>query len=205
MKPKSNYINREQFNDILDYIPELGIRKWADEDVRMSMKIAYYCALRYGSEVAKLTKGSFDFQRHEVYLGRTKTRKEDYGVIPKFFEPELNEYLMKKNDTDFILSPPPTRKTMYDWLMRTGAELGIEAFLTPQKITGEKTKMHIFRKSFLKDMHNGTFGKKATLGAIQSHARHKDLLQTVRYLRLDIEGAKEYFDDDAISDELTEN
>ena len=75
MKPKSNYIDRDQFNQIIDHVPSLRIRKWKDSDVQMSMKIAYYCALRYGSEVADLTKEDFDYDRHEVYSG-TNQRPE---------------------------------------------------------------------------------------------------------------------------------
>lgn len=193
MKPKSNYISPQQFNDMLDYIPELRIRKWMDNDVRMSMRVAYYCALRYGSEVANLTKNDFDFERKEVYLGKTKTRKEDYGVIPDFFIPELKQYLQDRDPMLPILEDCQSQN-MYLWLMKIGVALNIEALLTPEKITGEKTKMHIFRKSFLKEMFFGGLGMKANLGQTQSHARHKDLLQTVRYLKLDIEGSKEYFD-----------
>lgn len=193
MKPKSNYISPQQFNQIIDNVPELHIRKWKDKDVQMSMKIAYYCALRYGAEVSDRTKEDFDFDRKELYLGKTKTKKEDYGAIPEFFIPELQAYLDTKKKGEPILKDCDAQN-MYKWLMKLGDMLQIEAFLTPQSITGEKTKLHIFRKSFLKEMAFGDFDKKAHLGQIQAHARHDDLAQTVRYLKLNIEGSKEYFE-----------
>lgn len=194
MKPKSNYITQDQFDMMLLYIPELQIRKWSVFDVQMSMKIAYWCALRYGAEVAHLTKEDFDFERNEVYLGKTKTNKEDYAPIPLPFKHELRLYLEQKKELEPILKDC-SDQNMYKWLIRIGEALEIEALVTPQSVTGEKTKLHIFRKSMLKDMFYGTFGKKAHLGQIQSHARHRKVTTTAAYLRLNIEGSKEFFED----------
>lgn len=194
MKPKSNYISPEQFNDIVEYVPELHIRKWKDEDVQMSMKIAYYCALRYGSEVATLKKGAFDYERKEVYLGRTKTKDEDYAPLPSFFIPELKEFWQDKNDDELLVGCKA--QTMFKWLIRAGVALNIEALITSQKITHEKTKLHIFRKSWLKEiMFGNTFGIKSHIGQAQSIARHKRATTTSDYLHLDIEGGKEFYED----------
>ena len=59
-------------------IPELKIRKWLDIDIVMMFKIMYFCALRPG-EAIKLKKEDFDIESREVYLGKTKTHKEDYA------------------------------------------------------------------------------------------------------------------------------
>jgi integrase len=193
MKPKSNYISPEQFRELIRYIPELHIRKWKDSDVIFSMKLAYYCALRYGAEVAERTKEDFDYQRKEVYLGRTKTRKEDYAAIPTIFIDDCQEYWKTKQPLEPILADCKPQ-TMYKWLIRAGEALNIDALTTPQDVTGEKTKLHIFRKSMLKDMVFGTFGKNANIGQAQSMARHSRATTTADYLRLDIEGSKEFWD-----------
>jgi integrase len=199
MKPKSNYISPEQFNQIVNHVPQLRIRKWNDKDVQMSMKIAYYCALRYGAEVTQLTKGAFDYDRREVYLGRTKTKKEDYAPIPDFFIPELKEFWDKKKDGVELL-PDCQAQNQYLWLMKIGNDLSIMALQTPQKITGEKTKLHIFRKSWLKEiMFGDTLKKKAHLGQTQSIARHKRATTTADYLHLDIEGGKELYDNNGLN------
>lgn len=192
MKPKSNYITPLQFEDIINFIPELRIRKWADKDVKMSMKIAYHCALRYGAEVCNLTKEDFDTERLEVFLGKTKTNVNDYAVIDPKFVPELEAYLETKKPLEPILKDCEPQN-LYKWIMKIGEALDIEAFTTPQKETGEKTKLHIFRKSALKDMFFGEHGSNANLSQVQAQARHRNPITTGRYLRLDGEGAKEYW------------
>ena len=47
----------------------------------------------------------------------------------------------------------------------------------------------------LKDMMYGTYGKAANIGQVQSMARHKKATTTADYLKLDIEGGKEYWDE----------
>ena len=194
MKPKSNYISPDQFNDIINYVPALKIRKWRDLDVQFAFKIAYYAALRLGAEVTYLTKEDFDLDRCEVYLGKTKTRVEDYAPLAKQFMPELTVYLDGKKPLEPILKDC-NEQNLYKWLIKIGNDLQINALVTPQSITHEKTKLHIFRKSILKDMMFGTFGKNANIGQVQSQARHKRATTTADYLHLDIEGAKEYWDD----------
>jgi len=198
MKPKSNYISPDQFNDIVNYVPALQIRKWHDDHVKMSMKLAYYCALRYGAEVSTIQKKHFDYERKEVYLGRTKTKKEDYAIIPDFFIPELKEFWGDKNDDTFVLKDCQAQN-MYKWLMKIGEALNIEAFTTPQRITGEKTKLHIFRKSWLKEiMFGDTLKNKGNIGQAQSIARHRKATTTADYLHLDIEGGKELYDNNEL-------
>ena len=205
MKPKSNYISPRQFGDIVAYVPELRIRKWNDVDVQMSMRIAYYCALRYGSEVASLTQGAFDFGRHEVYLGRTKTKKEDYAIVPLFFEPELKRFWAKKQSGEQLLENCQAQN-MYLWLIKTGKALNIEALITPEKITGEKTKLHIFRKSWLKEiMFGDSMTKQGNIGQAQSAARHRRATTTADYLHLDIEGGKELYENNPLKTQIGSN
>ena len=194
MKPKSNYISKEQFEDLINYIPYLKIRKWLDRDVEMVYRIAYWLGLRFG-EAVKLKAEDFDLDRKEVYLGKTKTRKEDYAAIPKPFIPTLRQYLKDKKGP---LLPDCDVQNVYKWLMKAGKALNIQALTTPQSVTGEKTKLHIMRKSFGKDMYYGTFGKKATLGQVQSQLRHANPVTTGEYLKLDIEGAKEFWEPETI-------
>ena len=192
LKAKSNYITPDQFESMINFIPELRIRKWKDLDVEYAFKIAYYSALRLGAEVADRTKEDFDLERQEIFLGKTKTSLNDYAPIAPPFIPELKLYLSGKAPLEPILKDCDAQN-MYKWLMKMGEELKIEALITPQSITGEKTKLHIFRKSMLKDMFYGTFGMTANIGQAQSQARHKNPMTTGRYLRLDGEGAKEYW------------
>ena len=54
MKPMANYMPPEQFNQVIDAIPRLHIRKWKDEDIQMLFKLCYWCGLRI-SEAMKLS------------------------------------------------------------------------------------------------------------------------------------------------------
>jgi len=190
MKPKSNYISPDQFEDIINYVPHLRIRKWLDTDVQFAYKIAYYCGLRMG-EIPALVKEDFDFIRHEVYIkdGKVDTR---YAVIPLFFEPELRRYLDNKKPLEPILKDCDVQN-IYLWLMKTGEALNIEALTTPQSITHEKTKLHGFRKSIGKDIVYGTFGKKGNIYDVQSILGHKNPVTTGRYLRMDNETGKDFW------------
>ena len=55
MQDKINYISPETFEDIINHVPVLGIRKWLDNDIQMLYKIMYYCALR-ANEAINLKK-----------------------------------------------------------------------------------------------------------------------------------------------------
>lgn len=191
MKPRSNYMNQVQFAQLLKHVPDLEIRKWKDEDIEMIFKISYWCGLRM-IEARRLHTEDFDLEAGEIYLGKTKTRKEDYATIPKPFMPELRYYL-KNKEKGLILDPIPTRDTVYKWLMKLGKELNIIALTTPQTITGEKTKTHIFRKSVGKDMMNGVHGKKATLPTVKEHLRHEKIETTIKYLKADKEEVKDFW------------
>ena len=67
MKSTNNYMNPEEFQRVLDHIPQLNIRKWLDEDIQWLFKICYHCALRMG-EAVKLEKKDFDIERREIDL-----------------------------------------------------------------------------------------------------------------------------------------
>ena len=182
----------EQFAQVIDAIPRLKIRKWKDEDIQMLFKICYWCGLRM-SEGIKLSVEDFDLITHEVYLGQTKTEKQDYASISPFFLDELRLYLLGKTGPLF---PELTYGTLIKWVYRLGKMLDILAWKTSQDKTGEKTKTHIFRKSIGKDMLWGTHdGRKAPLNVISEKLRHRGknpLATTSQYLKLGIEGVKDW-------------
>jgi integrase len=190
MQDKVNYISPETFEKILAYVPNLNIRKQKDEDVQMLFKILYECALR-PIEGIMLLKEDFNLEDREVFLGKTKTTKNDNGAIPKEFLKELSYYLDLKEPGR--LFPGLTYRTMFHWITRIGEALEIKAWTTPEAISGEKTKGHIFRKSIGKDMLKGAFGEKAkNIAIISKHLRHKKISTTLdHYLKLDLEAVKE--------------
>lgn len=196
LRAKTNYITQDQLKQIIEAIPRLKIRKWKDEDVQMILKVCYWSALRI-SEAIRLKAEDFDLDRTEIYLGQTKTNKEDYATIPRLFIPELANYLKGKEGP---LLKDLEYNTVYKWIIKLGKMLDIAAFTTNQSITGEKTKTHIFRKSMAKDMLYGTHtpGRKAPINVISRQLRHKGnnaLNMTEKYLRVDNETVKEWWDD----------
>ncbi len=190
MKPRSNYMPPEQFQDVLDHIQDLELRKWNVEDIQMIFRVARNCALRM-IEATRLKAEDFDLEVREVYLGKTKTQKEDYAAIPEDFIPELREYL--SNRGGLLLDPIPTKGTVLLWIQKLGVICDVKAWTTPQSVTGEKTKMHIFRKSIGKDMIYGEYGDKAPLTTVMKHLRHESLDTTSKYLKVGIEEPKDFF------------
>lgn len=190
MKSKFNYINQEDFNRILAAIPTLMIRKWQDNDIVYLFKIAYWCALR-PDEVIYLEKEDFNLEDAEIDLGKTKTKSIDFAPIPRPFIPELQAYLDTKPEGRLL--PGLTYNTVYPWLIKLGKLLNIEAWTTPQSISGEKTKGHIFRKSIGKDMLYGVHGKAVQdIAIISKQLRHKKPSMTMdHYLNANIESVKE--------------
>lgn len=197
MKARSNYITQEQLSKIIETIPDLHIRKWKDEDIAMLFRICYWLALRI-SEAIRLKAEDFDLLHYEVYLGKTKTEKEDYATIPRLFIPELELWLSERKGELF---PGLNYHVIYFWLQRLGKMLNIAAFTTSQSETGEKTKTHIFRKSMAKDMLYGTWtpGRKAPINVISRQLRHKgknSMYMTERYLRVDNETVKDWWNEE---------
>ena len=190
MQDKVNYMSPDTFQKVLDYIPELHIRKQLDDDVRMLFKILYWCGLR-PSEGIRLKKSDFNLEDREINLGKTKTIKYDNAVIPKEFMDELTHYLDFKDDDR--LFPDLTYHTMFHWIIRLGKALYIPSWIITESVSGEKTKGHIFRKSVGKDMNAGMYGKDAEkIGVISKHLRHKKVSTTMdHYLKLDKEAVKE--------------
>lgn len=182
----------ETFNQVIVTIPELKIRKWIDEDISMLFKILYYCALRPMEGIGR-NKEDFDVNQREIFLGKTKTKKQDYASIPKVFCTELNDYLSTKEPGRLL--PELTYDTFYRWLKRLGKLLDIPSWVVPQKESGEKTVGHIFRKSVGKDMLNGKFGDAAkSIPVISKHMRHDKPSMTMDYyLKAGIEQVKEAF------------
>ncbi len=197
MKPRSNYMPPDQFEDILKHIPDLELRKWKDEDVIMILRICRWCALRM-IEATRLKVEDFDLELREVYLGQTKTAKEDYAAIPSPFIPELREYL--SNRGGLLLDPVPKRDTVAKWIQKLGVICHVRAWTTPQSVTGEKTKMHIFRKSQAKDMMLGEYGRKAPLNIVMKQLRHSNLAMTSKYLKVDNEEVKDFWGEDRYTD-----
>ena len=183
---------QEQLTQVIETIPQLHIKKWKDHDIEMLFKLCYWCAWRMG-EAVRLKAEDFDLSTHEVYLGKTKTEREDYASIPPMFLAELESYLKDKTGPLF---PKLNLQIVGIWINRLGKMLEIPAWTTPQAITGEKTKCHIFRKSIGKDMLYGVHGRKAPLNVISSTLRHRGknpLASTSQYLKLGIEGAKDWW------------
>lgn len=181
MRPSYNYIPPEQFNSLIESIPLLKIRKWSDNDVAMLFKIAYWCGLRI-NEAIRLKAEDFDLDLAKVYLGKTKTEKSGRGTIPAAFMPELKSWLVGKAGPLFHKMNYPI---VYHWLVTLGEILNIEALITPQSVSGEKTKTHIFRKSVGKDMIYGTRdGVKLPLNIVQKKLRHTTLDMTSNYLKV---------------------
>jgi integrase len=190
VRSTNNYLNPADFTTVLDAIPTLMIRKWRDVDVQMLFEIMYWCALR-PIEAIHLKKEDFDLEVREVYLGQTKTIKNDKAPIPTIFVTKLDGYLQDKEPGRLL--PGLTYNTFYPWLKRLGKILSIPAWITPQSETGEKTVGHIFRKSVGKDMLSGMYGEKAkSIPIISQQLRHSSPEVTMKhYLKSSIEAVKE--------------
>lgn len=195
MKARPNYMPPEQFDQVMEAIPSLNLRKFAVQDVQMFMKISYWLALRFG-ETLKLSVDNFDFDVNEVWLGKTKTEKAGVATIPLPFRGELMVYLEGKHG---LLFPDWKYITVLSWVNRLGKSLNIPAWSQSQDETGEKTKTHIFRKSIGKDMLYGEYGgKKAPLTFISKTLRHggKDPLgTTIKYLKIGQEEVKDWWNE----------
>lgn len=177
---------------VIQYVPNLKIRKWKDEDVMMMMWIAYWCDLRI-MELLPRKAEDFNLKDMEIYLGKTKNEKEAYAIIPPSFIPELSQWLQSKTGPLF---PGLTYHTVYTWLKTIGQKLDIPAFTKKQSDTGEKTVTHIFRKSMSKDLLYGNHGTKTPINVISKHLRHKGrnpIASTYQYLKLDSEDVKDWF------------
>ena len=190
MEDKINYISQDTMREAIEYVPVLGIRKWKDEDITMLFKILYYCALR-PSEGIYLKKESFNLKDREIYLGKTKTKRNDSAPIPRIFVDELANYLILKDNGR--LFPDLKYNTFYKWLKRIGKNLDITAWQISERDSGEKTVGHIFRKSVGKDMLSGVYGEKAKeIPIISKQLRHSNVATTMNhYLKAEIEAVKE--------------
>ena len=190
MQDKVNYISPETMKVILDYIPSLMIRKWKDNDIQMLFKILYFCALR-PSEGIFLKKESFNLEDREIYLGKTKTKKNDVAHIPNIFLDELRTWLIFKEDGR--LFDGLKYNTAWRWLDRMGRDLDIQAWQVNESESNEKTKLHIFRKSVGKDMLNGLYGEKArSIPVISKQLRHAKPSMTIdHYLKATLDTVKE--------------
>ncbi len=184
MQSAINYINPSDFALIIQSIPDLKLRRFKVESVQMLFKITYYCALRI-HEAIRLKKSDFDLEIEEVYLGKTKTKKGDRASIPESFIQELGIYLRSVQTEE--LFPKMNRQIVHVWTKRLGVMLNIKAWTTPQEESGEKTKTHIFRKTYGKDLLYGTYNDQpAPLNVIQKKLRHADLKTTSGYLAVDL-------------------
>jgi len=184
----------EQLDQVLEAIPRLNLRKFAVNDVAMLFEMSYWLVLRI-SETMKLKVEDFDFDREQVFLGKTKTESVDYAVIPRAFVNEIKSYIA---DKEGLLFPGFSYITTYKWIEKLGKMLNIIAWTKLQEETHEKTKTHIFRKSMAKDMMYGTYseGRKAPINVISRQLRHKGksaFQVTERYLRVGDEAVKEWW------------
>ena len=167
----------------------MHLKKWSYEQVQFLFELAYWCGLRM-DEAVKPKVEDFDFDTHELYLGKTKTEKGATALIPPEFESIAKLYLEGKKGSLF---PGLTYNRVWHWLKELGEKLDIKALTTPVSESGENTVCHIFRKSFAKDMLYGTYGRKAPLNYIMKHLRHTNLDTTTKYLRIQKEDLKDWF------------
>ena len=175
---------------IINTIPQLNIRKWYDKDIEMLFKIQYWSALR-PMEGILLEKHQINLEDRKIHLGKTKTNAVDVAMIPKRFMPELTNWLENKPNGNRLFIDL-TYNTFYRWLLRLGKLCNIQAWTTPQSVTGEKTVGHIWRKSQAKAQLHGDIlnndGKKFAIPIISQHLRHKNPSVTVNsYLKSSIE------------------
>ena len=189
MRSTNNYLNQDDFERVINEIPNLGIRKWMDDDIEMLFRILYWCALRPNEGIG-LSAEDFDLDSRKIHLGKTKTNVNDIAPIPMVFIPELQSYLYTKENGR--LFPGLTYNTFYPWLKKLGKRLDIPSWVTLQAETGEKTVGHIFRKSIGKDMLTGVHrtkeGKKFDIPIISKQLRHSKPSITVdSYLKSTIE------------------
>lgn len=176
MQSTNNYVSPPDFIKILEAIPSLQIRKWLDEDIVFLFRNQYEMALR-PIEAIRLKKEDFNLTERTVYLAQTKSVSEDYAVIPRGYLSNLTHYLEPKESGR--LTPALTYPTYIKWIQRLGKDLEIKAWTTPQYITHEKTKGHIFRKSKGKDLIEAL--GYASMPIISKHLRHSSPEITARY------------------------
>jgi len=187
MQSSNNYMNPEQFTQVINAIPQLKIRKWKDLDIEFLFKIQYESALR-PIEAIRLKKEDINLDERQIYLGQTKTTSEDYAVIPRGFIPQYTQYIESKEPGR--LTRDLTYNTYRVWIKDLGKMLHIPAWTTPQSVTHEKTKGHIFRKSKGKDLVQELgYG---LMPSISKHLRHSSPEITAKYyLKVTREAVKE--------------
>ena len=144
VRARVNYITPEDMARIIVEIPRLNSSKWEVKDIEYLFLISYECALRI-TEACKLKKEDFDLGDSSVYLGKTKTEEHGEATIPDYFVPKLEEYLRSKGPGELL--PGCNRFVVNLWLKKLGSWLDIAALVTPQSVSHEKTKCHIFRKN----------------------------------------------------------
>lgn len=192
MKSTINYLNPQDFDRVISEIPRLNLKKWSNKDVEMLFKLCYWCCLRV-NEAMKLKPDSFNFETHELFLGKTKTEKGATAQIPPDIELEIHEWLKDKKG---YLWPGLTRNRVWYWLIKLGKILDLKCFNENVNDSGENTVCHIFRKSMAKDMLYGTHGKKASLNYVMKHLRHTNLQTTTIYLGIASQDLKDWFRSD---------
>jgi len=212
-------MNPAQLEEVIKAIPDLHLRKWNNLDIEYLFRTLYWCALR-PIEGINLKKDDFDLDEKQVYLGRTKTTKQDYAPIPDPFLRSLKGYLHRKPKGklfDARNKDPLTYDTFYVWLKKLGKLCNIPAWTEHNqgipnkdgKITrkGEKTVGHIFRKSIGKDMVYGTHGTKFPINIISKQLRHSNIATTMNsYLKVELESVKEaWADNNELSKYLEDN
>lgn len=171
----------EEFNNFLSAISEINTRLAEPQDLVFFFKIMYWCGLRI-REALKIKAEDIDLEKRIIYLGTTKTRKNDIATIPVIFLKELALWLYDKPDG--LLWPDLNYHIVYHWLKQIGNQKGIKAFTTPQSETGEKTMTHIFRKSIAKALLYGEYGQKQPVSLIMQKLRHENIETTTKYLRM---------------------
>ena len=196
MESKVNYISPSDMQRVIDAIPGLKFYNGVQpQDVQFFFRISYWCALR-ASEALSISPIKMDLEQHIIQLGRTKTRKHDWCVIPPPVIPMIQLWLDDRHTRDISDDMPivdVTYRTVHRWHIKLGKICEIPALLIDDNEIGEKTKTHIWRKSMAKDMLSGEHGPRTQVNVVAAMLRHKSPGTTNKYVRLQSDAAMEYW------------
>ena len=179
-----NYVCPEDRERVIDAVQTLPLKKAHIDDVRFLISLQYWCGLRV-SEAIAVTPNAIDRTAHLIYLGKTKTRKHDSVIMPPTLDGMIDTWLESRHRRDIPDDHPVvdvTRKCVEKWYRALGEKTKVKALTTAQKLTGEKTCTHAWRKSLGKDIMSGMYGDgDITIAAAQ--LRHRSVVTTAGYLR----------------------
>lgn len=193
MGDSANHLTPDDRERMLDAIPQLNA-KTSDESIRFLFNIMYWCGLRV-SEALQVTPNHVHVDDGILALGKTKTGTGQIVVLPPEMIRLAKEYKARWAPGHPRLREPVvtvSRMTVWRWIYRLGEITGIPALLSTRDETNEDLGTHIFRKAIAHDMLDGG----APLNVIGKHLRHKSLASTTKYLQIDNDMVREWFERD---------